>query len=63
MGKICRNRCGNFVVFKDTATPEHCKREIYTVTKGSYNNYYNDYEKNEYLLGTTNDCDNFFKTW
>lgn len=21
------------------------------------------YEKNEYLLGTTNDCDNFFKTW
>ena len=21
------------------------------------------YEKNEHLLGTTNDCDNFFKTW
>ena len=21
------------------------------------------YEKNEYLLGTTNDCDEFYKTW
>jgi hypothetical protein len=21
------------------------------------------YEGNEHLLGTTNDCDNFYKTW
>jgi pyruvate-formate lyase len=25
MGKICRNRDGNFVLFKDSETPEHYK--------------------------------------
>lgn len=55
MGKICRNRCGDFVLFKDSATPHHCKREIYTVTKGSYNNYYNDYEEIRHYTGKYED--------
>lgn len=40
MGKICRNRDGNFVIFGDSATPVHCKRKISTVFRGSYNNDY-----------------------
>lgn len=55
MGKICRNRDGNFVLFKDSATPEHCKRETYTVTKGSYNNYFNDYEEIRHYTGIYED--------
>lgn len=55
MGKICRNKDGNFVLFKDSATPEHCKREKYTVTKGSYNNYFNDYEEIRHYTGIYED--------
>lgn len=55
MGKICRNRDGNFVLFKDYQTPKHCKREIYTVTKGEYNNYYNDYEEIRHYTGKYED--------
>ena len=45
MGKICRNKDGEFVLFPNAATPEHLKRQKYTVERGSYNNYYNDYEE------------------
>lgn len=55
MGKICRNRDGNFVLFKDSATPKHCEREIVIVTKGSYNNYYNDYEEIRHRTGKYED--------
>ena len=55
MGKICRNRNGNFVIFGDSATPRHCERETYTVTKGSYNNYYNDYEEIRHYTGKYKD--------
>ena len=55
MGKICRNRDGSFVLFKDSETPEHYKRETYTVTKGSYNNYYNDYEEIRHYTGKYKD--------
>ena len=33
MEKNCRNRDGNFVLFKDYQTPEHCKRETCALTK------------------------------
>ena len=55
MGKICRNRDGNFVIFEDSATPRHCEREIVKVTKGSYNNYYNDYEEIRHYTGIYKD--------
>jgi hypothetical protein len=55
MGKICRNRDGNFVLFEDYEKPEHCIRKIYTVTKGSYNNYYNDYEEIRHYTGEYED--------
>lgn len=55
MGKICRNRDGNFVLFKDSETPKHYKREIYTVTKGSYIHYYNDYEEIRHYTGKYED--------
>ena len=55
MGKICRNRDGNFVLFEDSATPRHCEREIVKVTKGSYNNYYNDYEDIYHYTGKYRD--------
>ena len=55
MGKICRNRNGNFVLFEDSATPRHAERETYTVTKGSYNNYYNDYEEIRHYTGIYKD--------
>lgn len=45
MGLICRNKNGEFVIFPEHLTPEHLKRQKYTVERGSYNNYYNDYEE------------------
>ena len=30
---------------------------------GTYYNQCIPYEGNEHLLGTTNDCDDFYKTW
>lgn len=55
MGKICRNSDGRFVIFEDSATPRHAERETYTVTKGSYNNYYNDYEEIRHYTGKYKD--------
>lgn len=51
MGKICRNKDGGFVLFPDTAKPEHLKREEYYTERGSYNNYYNDYEEIRHYTG------------
>ena len=35
---------------------------VYDTTRGTYGKCI-PYEGNEHLLGTTNDCDNFYKTW
>ena len=45
MGLTCRNKNGKFVIFPEHLTPERLKRQKYTVERGSYNNYYNDYEE------------------
>ena len=45
MGLICRNKNGEFVIFPEHLTPKHLKRQKYTVERGAYNNYYNDYEE------------------
>ena len=55
MGKIRGNKNGEFVLFPDTANPEHLKREEYYIEKGSYNNYYNDYEEIRHYTGKTID--------
>lgn len=51
MAKICRNQNGEFVIFPDYSNPEHLKREEYYTEKGSYNNYYNDYEEIRHYTG------------
>ena len=60
MGKICRNKNGEFVLFPDTANPEHLKRNEYYIEKGSYNNYYNDYEEIRHYTGKTIDIGIWF---
>ena len=51
MGKICRNQNGEFVIFPDYSNPEHLKCKKYYIEKGSYNNYYNDYEEIRHYTG------------
>ena len=45
--------------FYDNESEDYCFRLIGTV----YARYCIPYEGNEHLLGTTNDCDDFYKTW
>ena len=53
--------CGSFFSHIDGNFHSHCYKYV-TIAGKSYPMCI-PYEKNEHLLGTTNDCDEFYKTW
>lgn len=53
--------CGSFFSHIDGNLHSHCYKYV-TIAGKSYPMCI-PYEKNEHLLGTTNDCDEYFKTW
>lgn len=53
--------CGSFFSHIDGNLHSHCYKYV-TIAGKSYPMCI-PYEGNEHLLGTTNDCDNFYKTW
>ena len=53
--------CGSFFSHIDKDLHSHCYKFV-TIAGKSYPMCI-PYEKNEYLLGTTNDCDEYFKNW
>ena len=53
--------CGSFFSHRDKDLHSHCFKFVTTAGK-SYPKMI-PYEGNEHLLGTTNDCDDFYKTW
>lgn len=53
--------CGSFFSHIDDDFHSHCYKYV-TITGKSYPRCI-PYEGNEHLLGTTNDCDEYFKNW